>query len=90
MDNKLITPSDATTYTLSGLGLSVSIMDFKNWLDIVLIVLSIVNILIIIFFKLRKYLQDKKLDDVEKEDLLNEIKELEKEINKLKDTGGDC
>lgn len=85
MSDRLITPSEASTYTLSGLGLSVSIIDFKNWLDIVLIVLSIVNILIIIIFKFKKYMSDKKLDEDEKKDLLNEINQLEKEIDKLKD-----
>ena len=74
---------ELTTYTLSGIGLSVSIIDFKNWLDIVLIVLSIINIVIIILFKLKKYLSDKRIDDDEKRDLLNEISNLKETIEKL-------
>ena len=74
---------EISTYSLSALGLSVSIVDFRNWLDIILIILSIVNILIIIFFKVKKYLKDKKIDDNEKEDLLNEISNLKDTIKKL-------
>ena len=39
---------DITTATLSVFGLSVTLTDFRNWLDIVLIVLSIINISIIL------------------------------------------
>lgn len=75
--------SDLTTYSLSGIGFLVSLTDFKNWLDILLIVLSIVNILIIIFMKLHKYLKDKKLDEEEKKDLLNDLHHLNEELEKF-------
>ena len=79
----MVEREDMTTYVLSGLGLTISLADFRNWLDIILIVLSIINVLIIIFVKLHRYLKDKKLTSDEKEDLLSEISTLKREIEKL-------
>lgn len=74
---------DITTFSLSALGLSVSLTDFKNWLDIILIVLSILNVSIILFIKLRKYLKDGKLDKDEIKDLSDDIIRIEDEVKKL-------
>lgn len=81
---------DATTGGLSLLGASVGFTDgVKNWLDIILIVLSIINISIILIIKLRKYLKDGKLDDEEKKDISEDLKTIHKEIDKLKKEDGD-
>lgn len=81
---------DATTGGLSILGASVGFTDgVKNWLDIILIVLSIINISIILIIKLRKYLKDGKLDDEEKKDISEDLKTIHKEIDKLKKEDGD-
>jgi len=69
---------DITTFSLSAIGLSVSLTDFKNWLDIILIILSILNVSIILLIKLRKYLKDGKLDK-------DEIKDISEDINHIKD-----
>ena len=74
---------DITTFSLSALGLSVSLTDFKNWLDIILSVLSILNVSIILFIKLRKYLKDGKLDKDEIKDLSDDIIRIEDEVKKL-------
>ena len=76
---------DISTSILSGLGLTVSITDFKNWLDIVLIALSIINILIIMFFKFRKYVSDKKLDEDELKDLEDDFRKLNNKIKELEE-----
>ena len=78
---------DITTATLSVFGLSVTLSDFRNWLDIVLIVLSIINISIILIIKLRRYLRDGKLDQDEINDLENDAKNIHNEIKKLNKDG---
>lgn len=75
---------DLTTGGLSLMGLSISITDFRNWLDIVLIILSIINISIILIIKLRRYLKDGKLDNDEISDLANDYEHLKTEYDKLK------
>ena len=75
---------DITTFSLSAIGLSVSLTDFKNWLDIILIVLSILNVSIILFIKIRKYLKnDGKIDKDEGMDILNDVKRIEDGVKKL-------
>ena len=78
---------DITTATLSVFGLSVTLTDFRNWLDIVLIVLSIINISIILIIKLRRYLRDGKLDQDEIDDLENDANNIHNEIKKLNKDG---
>ena len=78
---------DITTATLSVFGLSVTLSDFRNWLDIVLIILSIINISIILIIKLRRYLRDGKLDQDEINDLENDAKSIQNEIKKLNKDG---
>lgn len=78
---------DITTATLSVFGLSVTLSDFRNWLDIVLIILSIINISIILIIKLRRYLRDGKLDQDEINDLENDAKNIQNEIKKLNKDG---
>lgn len=75
---------DLTTGGLSLMGLSISITDFRNWLDIVLIILSIINISIILIIKLYTYLKDGKLDKSEKSDLASDYAHLKSEYDKLK------
>ncbi len=75
---------DLTTGGLSLMGLSISITDFRNWLDIVLIILSIINISIILIIKLRRYLKDGKLDKDEISDLASDYAHLKSEYDKLK------
>ena len=75
---------DLTTGGLSLMGLSISLTDFRNWLDIVLIILSIINISIILIIKLRRYLKDGKLDKDEISDLANDYDHLKTEYDKLK------
>lgn len=84
-----ISPSEVTSFSLSSIGLTITITDFRNWLDVILIILSIVNIVIILIFKIRHYLKDKQLDDNEISDLIIEKEKLIEEINKLKDKIGD-
>jgi len=60
---------------------SVSLVDFKTILDIILIVISILNIVIVLIIKLYRYLKDGKLTDEEIKDLKETSEEIE---NKLK------
>ena len=80
-------PEDLTTGGLSLMGLSVTLTDFRNWLDIVLIVLSIINISIILIIKLRRYLKDGKLDKDEISDMMDDYKRIQNELNKIKKDG---
>ena len=59
---------------------TVSLVDFKTILDIILLVISILNILVMIIIKLIRYLKDKKLTPEEKADLLKDINTLNKKI----------
>lgn len=67
---------------LSAICASVSLMDFKTILDIVLLVVSILNISIMIIIKLVRYLKDKKLTPEEKADLHNDFNTLNDLIKK--------
>lgn len=78
---------DITTGFLSAMGLTISLSDFRNWLDIVLIILSIINILIVLLIKLRKYLKDGRLDENERKDISDDIQSIHDEIEKLKKDG---
>ena len=82
-------PEDITTGGLSLIGLSVTLTDFRNWLDIVLIILSIINILVILIIKLRKYLKDGKLDKDEISDMMEDYNRIQNELNKLKGKDGE-
>lgn len=66
---------------------SISLVDFKTILDIALLVLSIINILIVILIKLKRYLKDKKLDKNEIDDLNNEFKNLHDTIKEGVENG---
>lgn len=81
---------DKITIALSTLTASISLVDFKTILDIVLIILSIVNLLVIIGVKIVKGIKEKKFnyDDIlsDAQKLNNEIKELRQ---KLKEKEGE-
>ena len=62
---------------LSTFGITISLAEFKTILDIILLIVSILNLLIILFFKLRKYLKDGKLTEEEKADLIKDIKTIQ-------------
>ena len=66
---------------------SISIVDFKTVLDITLLVLSILNILIVILIKFKRYIKDKKLDENEIEDLNNDLKNLNDTIKEGVENG---
>lgn len=66
---------------------SISLVDFKTILDIALLVLSIINILIVILIKLKRYLKDKKLDKNEIDDLNNDFKNLHDRIKEGVENG---
>ena len=66
---------------------SISLVDFKTILDIALLVLSIINILIVILIKLKRYLKDKKLDKNEIDDLNNVLKNLHDTIKEGVENG---
>lgn len=73
---------DKFNVILSTLGVSVSLMDFKTILDIVLLAISILNIIVMIIIKLCRYLKDKKLDNDEVEDLQHDFNDLKDIIKK--------
>jgi len=62
---------------LSTFGITISLAEFKTILDIILLIVSILNLLIILILKLRKYLKDGKLTEEEKADLINDITKLQ-------------
>lgn len=68
---------EISTAILSTFGITISLAEFKTILDIILLIVSILNLLIILFFKLRKYLKDGKLTEEEKADLINDITKLQ-------------
>lgn len=71
---------------LSTVFASVSLVDFKTILDIILISLSIVNIFVIIVIKIvRYYKNDGKLDEEEKEDLKQEFGKIKNKIKEGED-----
>lgn len=73
---------DKITIGLNSIFASISIVDFKNFLDMILIIISIINILFVIVCKIIRAMKDKKFDDKEKADILNDfdtLKDLYKE-----------
>lgn len=71
---------------LSTVFASISLVDFKTILDIILISLSIVNIFVIIICKVvRYYKNDGKLDEEEKEDLKQDFDKLKNKIKEGED-----
>ena len=62
---------------------SFALHDIKTVLDIVLLVLSILNIIIVLVFKLCRYLKDGKLDNEEKADLKKDLKSLSHSMTSL-------
>lgn len=64
---------------------TISLVDFKTILDIILLVISILNIVIVIIIKVWRYLGDKQLDKNEKADLMQDITKLKNNINALKE-----
>lgn len=62
---------------------AISLVDFKTILDIILIIISILNITIVIIIKVWRYLGDKQLDDNEKADLLEDFDTLKDNIKSL-------
>ena len=66
---------------------SISLVDLKTILDISLLILSIINILIIILIKFKRYMKDKKLDNNEIEDLNNDLKNLHDAIKEGVENG---
>ena len=63
---------------------TISLVDFKTILDIVLLVISIINIIIVICIKVWRYLgNDKQLDDSEKADIMQDMNALKSNINTL-------
>lgn len=63
---------------------TISLVDFKTILDIVLLVISIINIIIVICIKVWRYLgNDKQLDKNEKADIKQDMNALKSNINTL-------
>ena len=73
---------DKISIAFSAIFASISLIDFKTILDIVLLISSIINIIIVIVIKLIRYLKDKKLDDNELEDLQNDFNKLNDKIGR--------
>lgn len=72
---------DRISIFLSTIFASISLVDFKTILDIVLISLSIVNILVIIIIKVvRYYKNDGKIDKEELEDISQDVNKLKNKI----------
>lgn len=72
---------DKLTIALSTLSAGISLVDFKTILDIVLIILSIVNLLVIIGVKIVKGIKEKKLNY---NDTLSDAQKLNDEIKELR------
>ena len=66
----------------------VSLIDFKTMLDIILICLSILNLLLILAFKFKNYLKDKKLDAKEIEDISNDFEKLKNLVEEGEEIAG--
>lgn len=66
-----------------------SIDHFNDILDTILLIISIANILTVIFFKIYRYLKDGKLDKEEIKDLKQDAYEVIDDLHKLKDKEGD-
>lgn len=58
----------------------------KDILNIILIVLSIINLGLILFFKIKDAIKDGKIDEKEKEDITNTTNDLIEKIDDLSDT----
>lgn len=72
---------DKISIFLSTIFASISLVDFKTILDIILISLSIVNILVIIVIKVvRYYKNDGKIDKEELEDITQDVDKLKNKI----------
>lgn len=82
MGGDIMMQEEKVNVALSAICASVSLMDFKTILDIVLLVVSILNITIMIIIKLVRYLKDKKLTPEEKADLQNDFNTLNDLIKK--------
>lgn len=74
---------DPITLFISGAGITASTVNISELLNIILLILSILNILVLSFFKIKDAITNKNKSDAEK---LNDItKELEDTINKIED-----
>ena len=77
---------DKISIFLSTIFASISLVDFKTILDIILISLSIVNILVVIIIKVVKYYKnDGKIDKEELEDITHDVDKLKNKIKEGED-----
>ena len=69
---------------------TISLVDFKTILDIILLVISIINIVIVICIKVWRYLSnDKQLDKDERADIMQDVNSLKDNINTLNKMKGE-
>lgn len=78
---------DKITLFMSTTFASISLVDFKTLLDIILIVISILNLAFIIICKIIRYMKDGKLTKEEKEDILNDFNTLNDKIKEGVENG---
>ncbi len=76
--NKVI---DNITSIFSLAGITFSIQDIANYLNIILLIISIINLVLVLFFKIKSIIQDKSLSDKDKAEKIDtEFKKVEKDL----------
>lgn len=75
---------DKFSVCLSSLFASISLYDIENVLNIVILVLSIVNILIVLFSKIYNKLKDGKLTKEEINEIKNDIQNAINDVEQVK------
>ena len=76
--NKVI---DNITSIFSLAGITISVQDIANYLNIILLIISIINLVLVLFFKIKSIIQDKSLSDKDKAEKIDtEFKKVEKDL----------
>lgn len=78
----MINKTDCIDYSVIFTGVGISLIDIQNILSIIILIIDILWILTKFIFKLIKYMSDGKLTQ-------EEIDDLDNDINKIKEKGGD-
>lgn len=70
---------DVYTSILSSAGIGFSVQDLNQIINMVLLILSVVNILIILFFRIKDHIKNKEYDKIP-----NDISQAQKDLENLK------
>lgn len=82
--NNITKVHDILTCVFSAFGVTVSMNDINNTLNIILLVFSIINIILLLGFKIYNIVKDGKITKEEQKELIEATEEAKKELEGLK------